>query len=153
MSKRKPNNMRARVERSLRAVLVTNHVAVVCVESADRQGVINWKTCCNVAPSQYVASAICDIAHQWTIFIGVMCEKPNGEQYLRSGEFAPQGNYLSKHLSEVIEAVYAEILAEANTNHVVASGWIAIPYKVSLTEAQAAKVFAAVGGWERNLAA
>lgn len=153
MSKRKPNNMRARMERSLWAILSTNHVAVVCIETTDRQGLINWKSCMSIAPSQQVASAVCDIAHRWTIYIGVMCEKPNGEQYLKSEEFAPQGNYLSKHLSELIEATHADVLATANPNQVLSSGWLAIPYDVTLTEAQAARVFAAVGGWHRQEAA
>lgn len=150
MSKRKPNNMRTRMERSLRAILATNNVAVVCVETADRQGVINWKTCCSIAPSAYIQQAICDIAHRWTIYVGVMCQTPGGEQYLRSSEFEPQGNYLSKHLSEVIEAAHKEVIGQANPNHVVASGWIAIPYQATLTEAQAARVFAAVGGWRQK---
>lgn len=150
MSKRKPNNMRARMERSLRAILVTNHVAVVCVETADRQGVINWKNCCNIGRSYGIQEAICDIAHRWTIYVGVMCQTPGGEQYLRSGEFEPQGNYLSRHLSEVIEAAHKEVIGQANPNHVVASGWIAIPYQATLTEQQAARVFAAVGGWEQK---
>lgn len=147
MKKRKPNNMRARMERSLRAILATNHVAVVCIETTERQGLINWKTCNSIAPSQQVADAVCDIAHRWTIYIGVMCETPAGEQYMRSEEFAPQGNYLSKHLSELIGATHDDVLAGANASHVVSSGWIAIPSAVTLTEAQAAKVFAAVGGW------
>ncbi|WP_280042043.1 hypothetical protein [Pseudomonas sp. Hg5Tf] len=152
MSKRKPNNMRARMERSLRAILSTNHVAVVCIETTERQGLINWKSCVSIAPSQQVASAVCDIAHRWTIFIGVMCEQPNGEQYLKSEEFAPQGNYLSRHLSELIEATHAVVLSTANPNHVVSSGWLAIPYDVTISEAQAAKVFAAVGGWIKQKA-
>lgn len=150
MKKRKPNNMRARMERSLRAVLATNHVSVICLENKDRQGLINWKTCQSIAPSQQVADAVCEIAHRWTIYIGVMCEAPSGEQYMRSEEFAPQGNYLSKHLSELIESAHDEVLAQANPNHVVSSGWLAVPYAVTIEESQAAKLFETVGGWSKQ---
>lgn len=153
MSKRKPNNMRARMERSLRAVLATNHVSVICLEGLERQGLINWKTRQSIAPSEQVADAVCKIAHRWTIYIGVMCQAPSGEQYMRSEEFAPQGNYLSKHLSEVIETAHKAVLAQANPNHVVSSGWIAVPYAVTIEEQQAARLFEAVGGWSIKQAA
>lgn len=153
MSKRKPNNMRARMERSLRAILRTNNVAVICIEQTERQGLINWKTCKSIAPSQQVADAVCDIAHRWTIYVGVMCQKPDGSQYLRSEEFAPQGNYLSRHLNELIGDHHDQALAGANPNHVVSSGWIAVPNDVSIPEEQAAKLFAAVGGWTKQEAA
>lgn len=151
MSKvRKPNNMQHRVQRSLRSLLKANHVAVVCIETTERQGLINWKACKSIAPSQAIADAVCDIAHRWTIVVGVMCQKPNGEQYLRSEEVAPQGNYLAAHLSEVIASFHDAFLAGANPNQVVSSGWLAVPDQVEVSEAQAARVFAAVGGWQAN---
>lgn len=151
MSKvRKPNNCRHRVERSLRSMLKSNHVAVVCIESTGNQGLINWKSCKSIAPSQAIADAVCEIAHRWTILVGVMCEASDGSQYLRSEEASPQGNYLSAHLSEVIAKVHDDFLASANPNQVVSSGWMAIPYEAEVSEAQAAKVFAAVGGWQKQ---
>lgn len=148
MRKRKPNNPRHRVERSLRSMLKSNHVAVVCIETTERQGLINWKNCKSIAPSQAIADAVCEIAHRWTILVGVMCQGPDGSQYLRCEEAAPQGCYLASHLSDVIAKVHDDFLAGANPNQVVNSGWLAVPAEVEVSEAQAAKVFAAVGGWQ-----
>lgn len=150
MSKRKAHNPRHRVERSLRSLLKSNHVAVVCIESTECQGLINWKSCKSIAPSQAIADAVCEIAHRWTILVGVMCEAPDGSQYLRSEEASPQGNYLAAHLSDVIAKVHDDFLATANPNQVVTSGWLAVPDQVDITEAQAAKVFSAVGGWQKK---
>lgn len=147
MSKRKPHNPRHRVERSLRSLLKSNHVAVVCIETTERQGLINWKNCKSIAPSPAIADAVCEIAHRWTILVGVMCQAPDGSQYLRCEEAAPQGVYLAAHLSDVIAKVHDDFLAGANPNQVVSSGWLAVPDQVDVSEAQAAKVFAAVGGW------
>ncbi|MFJ2982226.1 MULTISPECIES: hypothetical protein [unclassified Pseudomonas] len=152
MSKRKPHNMRARIERSCRALLATNHVAVVNIDPSGRQGLISWKSCKNIC-SRQVVDAVCDIPHRWTIYLSVMCQKPNGEQYCKSVEVAPQGNYLASHLTDVIESTYSDLRAQANKNHLVASGWIAIPADTTLDEAQAAKVFAAVGVWNQQKAA
>ena len=41
MKKRKPNDMRRRMERSCRALLATNHVAVVNIDPSGRQGLVN----------------------------------------------------------------------------------------------------------------
>lgn len=150
MSKRKPHNGKARVERALSSLLRSNHVAVVCIETTERQGLINWKNCKSIAPSQAIADAVCDIAHRWTILVGVMCQAPDGSQYLRCEEATPQGNYMASHLSEVIAKVHDDFLATANPNQVVNSGWLAVPAEVDVSEAQAAKVFAAVGGWQPN---
>ena len=79
-----------------------------------------------------------------------MCDAGAGGQYSKSVEVAPQGQYLAEHLTDVIESTYKDLIAECNPNHVVASGWIAIPTDVSLTEQQAARVFNAVGVWSQQ---
>ena len=78
-----------------------------------------------------------------------------GQRMLRimGKEVAPQGMYLAAHLTDVIEAYYREVIAGSNPQHVVGSGWIAIPNNVSLDEAQAANIFAAVGAWPAQEAA
>ena len=79
-----------------------------------------------------------------------MCDAGAGGQYCKSVEVAPLGQYLAEHLTDVIESTYKDLIAECNPNHVVASGWIAIPTDVSLTEQQAARVFNAVGVWSQQ---
>ncbi len=153
MKKRKPNNMRARMERVSRAELKVNNVAVIHIDPSGRQGMINWKTCRSIPTGQRMAEAVCDIAHRWTIYASVQCRDQRGHRYTKSVEVAPQGNYLAAHLEDVIEDTYKTLVAESNPNHRVASGWIAIPAEVSLIEEQAARMFDAVGVWNQQIAA
>ncbi|MDZ5602558.1 hypothetical protein SJI00_07210 [Pseudomonas sp. RP23018S] len=153
MSKvRKPHNLRARIERACRSLLVTNHVAVVSIDPSGQQLLMNWKSCRQIR-SRQIVDAVCDIPHRWTIYLSVMCQKPNGEQYCKSIEVAPQGNYLASHITDVIETTYADLRGQANPNHLVASGWIAIPTEMTMDEAQAARLFTTVGAWNQQKAA
>ena len=52
MSKRKPHNIRTRIERSCRALLSSNHVAVVNIDPSGLQGMINYKSLKNIAPER-----------------------------------------------------------------------------------------------------
>ena len=153
MSKRKPNNMRRRLERSMRAILSSNHVAVVNLDPSQRQGMINWKNCKNIPPGQQIADAICDIAHHWTIYLGALCVDQFGKRYIKAVEIAPQGIYLVKDLADAIEHSYVGLRNDCNPNHLIGSGWIAVPSAVSLDEDQAARVFDAVGAWDQQKAA
>ena len=125
MSKRKANNMRARVERTCRALLASNHVAVVNLDPSGRQGMVNWKNLKNIPPGQRIADAVCDIAHSWTIYISAFCVDQFGQRYYKSVEIAPQGLYRSEHLTDTIEEHYKALVGDCNPNHVVGSGWIA----------------------------
>ena len=100
-----------------------------------------------------VVDAVCDIPHRWTIYLSVLCRTELGERYHKSIEVAPQGNYRADHLTNVIEITYADLRATVNPNHLVAAGWIAIPTDTTLDEAEAAKIFAAVGAWNQQKAA
>lgn len=150
MSKvRKPHSLKNRIERSCRALLSTNHVAVVNIDPSGRQGMINYKSFKNIAPGK-IGQAVCGIPHRWTIYLSVMCLDARGDRYTKSVEVAPDGVYLSDHLADVIEHCYRELRDSANPTQMVASGWIAIPESVSLDEAHAAKIFEAVGAWNQH---
>lgn len=151
MSRRKPNNTRARMERSLRAVLRSNHVAVINLDPVDgqgRQGMIQMRNCKSIPPGQRLADAICDIPHTWVIYVAAFCIAPDGERYIKSQEVALQGLYLASHLTEVIETYYRQIVDSCNRRHLVGSGWIANPCGESLDEEQAARLFEAAGAWQ-----
>lgn len=152
MSKRKPPNMGARLERTCRALVSANHAAVVNIDPSGKQVLINWKNLKQICVRQ-VVDAVCDIPHRWTIYLSVLCRTELGERYHKSIEVAPQGNYPADHLTNVIETTYADLRATANPNHLVAAGWIAIPTDTTLDEAEAAKIFAAVGVWDQQKAA
>lgn len=147
MSARKPHNHRARIERASRALLSSNHVAVVNVDPGARQGMMNWKAVKNIPPGRALANAMCDIPHRWSIYVAAMCVDQAGQRYMKSVEVAPQGIYLAAHLTDVIEAYYSEIRSGCNQAHMVGSGWIAIPADVTLDEAQAFRIFEEAGGW------
>jgi hypothetical protein len=152
MTVRKKHNLRARIERSCRSLLSTNHVCVVNIDPSGRQWMFNWKTA-RVIRSRQIVDAIFDVPHRWTIYISGMCIDQVGSEYLKSVEIAPDGMYLASQLTEAIEHYYTELRDSCNPKHLVAYGWIAVPAAVSLDEAQAAKVFAAAGAWHQVKAA
>ena len=149
MSKRKPHNLQARIARSCRSLLASNHVAVVNIDPSGRHGMINYKSLKNIAPGK-IGQAVCGIPHRWTIYMSAMCIDARGDRYSKSVEVAPDGVYLSDHLEDVIEHCYMKLRAEANQSQMVASGWIAIPEAMSLDEAHAARIFEAVGAWSQQ---
>lgn len=145
--KRKAHSMQKRMTNSSASLLRQNGVCVVNIDPANRQGLMSWKTIKNVRHSQVMANAVCDYAHDWTIYIGAFCVGSHGNRYLKSLEIAPAARYKSDALTEVIEHHYRELLSECNAMHIHGSGWIALPYAIELTEAQAYAVFDAAGGW------
>ena len=149
MSKRKPHNLKARIDRSCRALLATNHVAVVNLDPSGYQGMINYKSLKNIAPGK-IGQAVCGIAHRWTIYLSVLCIDAQGDRYSKSVEIAPNGVYLSDHLEDVIEHCYKQLRDAANQNQMVASGWIAITESISLEEDHAARIFEAAGAWNQQ---
>ena len=84
MSKRKPHNPKARLERFSRSVLRQHHIAVVNIDPTGKQGLINWHNCKSVARGRHIADAICDIAHHWTIYLAALCVDQFGQQYIKA---------------------------------------------------------------------
>jgi hypothetical protein len=148
MSKRKANNNVARAERKCRALLRTNHVAVVNIDPSGTQVMMNWKSCSQIR-TLGIANAIFDFGYHWTIYIAGMCRDDRGAEYIKPVEISPEGVYKVERLTDVIEHYYLELRNSCNPNHLVASGWIAIPDEVSLKEAHAARIFANVGAWNQ----
>ncbi|ALQ01452.1 hypothetical protein AK973_1003 [Pseudomonas brassicacearum] len=101
-SKRKPNNGFARAERSCRALLRTNHVAVVNIDPSGSQVMVNWKSCRQIR-SVAVANAIFDFSYHWTIYIAAMCRDERGAEYIKSVEISPEGIYKVERLTDAIE--------------------------------------------------
>lgn len=152
MSKRKPCNRRAQIDRARRALVRTNHAAIANVEPGDIQVMINWKACKQIR-ERSVVDALCDIAHRWTVYTAVFCQEPSGAQYSKGSEFTTAGVHLLSGLEQLMIEKHAEVCASANQKHVIGSGWLAIPDDVAITEAQANAVFTAMGVWRRARAA
>lgn len=135
------------------AALRTNHAAVVQIDPAHRQGMVNWKTGSSIPPSRQVSAALHDYPYRWAICIGAFCEAQDGERYYKFSKVATAGIYLAAHLPDFIRTHYVELMDTCNPRHVVGSGWIATPYDVELTDPQAAFVFEACGAWNQQAAA
>jgi hypothetical protein len=146
MSKRKANNCFARAERNCRALVRSNHVAVINIEPGDYQWMINWKNR-KIIRSKGIVDALLHVTHRWTIFAAVLCEKPDGERYMKAKEFTTEHLHLVTNLEDLIQESIEDLQATANLAHLRNRAWIAIPDAVSLTEAQAAQLFSAVEGW------
>ncbi len=144
---------RARLEKVSRAILRQFRVSVVNIDPEGRQGLVDWRTCKNIAPSRKIAEAVCDISHRWVIYIAAFCIDDQGNRYMKSTEIAPDGMYKSDSLAEVLEHCYRELLAGCNPNHKIGSGWIAVPGGKGLDEDQAYRVFDACGAWPERRAA
>ena len=108
----------------------------------------NWKSCRQIR-SLAIANAIFDFSYRWTIYIWAMCRDERGAEYIKSVEISPEGISKVERLTDAIEHYYLELRNSANPNHLVASGWIAIPDEISMDEAQAAKLFYAAGAWHQ----
>lgn len=152
MKRRKANNCFVRAQRNCRALLSTNHVAVVNIDPSGLQIMTNWKSHKQIR-SLAIANALFDFAYRWTIYISAMCRDERGGEYVKSVEISPEGFYKVERLTDAIEYYYLELRGSCNKNHLVASGWIAIPAEVSLDEAQAAKLLYAAGAWHQVKAA
>jgi hypothetical protein len=152
MSTRKPHNIRTRLERNCRALVRTNHAAVINIDPDGGQHLVNWKTG-QVIRSHLMVDAVCDFSHSWCIYISALCIDQLGQRYIKSIEVASQGVYLASHLTEVIESYYREHLDGCNPNHLVASAWIAIPNSVTLEPTQADYIYDALGAWPAKVAA
>ncbi|WP_313338472.1 hypothetical protein [Stutzerimonas nitrititolerans] len=147
MKKRKPYNPMKRYLRERKALLRLHRVAVVTIDPSGKQGLIDWKTCKNIAPGRTIAESVCDIAHHWTIYLAGFCIDDKGERYIKPLEIAPEGIYVSDDLAEVIRHYYTELRASCNPRNLVGSGWVANPSGKSLTEHEATMIFEAVGAW------
>lgn len=147
--KRKPYNPMKRYLRERKALLRLHRVAVVTIDPSGRQGLIDWSTRNNIAPGRTIAEAVCEIAHNWTIYLAAFCIDDKGDKYIKPLEIAPEGIYVSDDLTDVIKHYYGELRASCNPKHMIGSGWVANPSGKSLTEHEAMMIFEAVGAWNQ----
>jgi len=153
--KRRPNSAHARMVRYSRAMLRSNHVAVVDLEANDFQTLINWKNASLITTNARYAlvDAVCDIPHHWTVFIAGICRNQLGEQYIKPTEVALPNANLAKNLGDVIQTYSDEQRAKCPPHHLIGMAWIATPYDLTLDEAHAYRVFETLGAWRASIAA
>ena len=155
MSRRKPNSAHARMVRYARAMLRTNHIAVLDIEATERHTIINWQngTLISTQSRRALVDCLCDIPHQWTIYLAALHRVAPGNTYIKSEELALDGNYMAATLEDVIEPRAEALRATCNPAHFIGMAWLAIPYDATLTEAHAATLFEAFGAWQTTEAA
>lgn len=155
MSQRKPYNHKARMANYYRSMLRSNHVAVLDIEHLELQVLVDWKKPAAITCNRRVAvvDAITEMPHRWSLYLAALCRDQHGMPYMKSMEIAPQGIYKAAQLEEVTEAYCVELKAGCNPNHLIGLAWLAIPAEVTLTEAQAERVFDAFGAWSQAAAA
>lgn len=141
--KRKANNTRARLDRSCRALLASNHVAIINMEPGLDQFLINLRTGRPVWCDDAMLYAIYDVAHHWTITFAFVCQDQNGLQYLKSSEIATPSLHMAAQLPGVIEQHYLELRDSCNPVHIKGSCWIANTHRVSLEQADIDRLFQA----------
>ena len=155
MSKRKPNSAHARMMRYSRAMLRTNHVAVLDLECSNLHTLINWKNATAITTNarRALVDSLCDIPHNWTIYLAALHRSASGESYMKSEELALDGIYLAAQLEDVIGPRAELLRAACNPNHFIGLAWIATPYDNTLTETHAARIFETFGAWPAKEAA
>lgn len=148
--KRKKHNPLKRLLNSTDALFRQNHIVIVDIHPADKQGLMNWKKCQSVHAGRQMIDGICDLPRVWTVYLAIFCQSQTGERYIKSEEIVPQGRYKSEQINASITSYHDALLARCNPAHVIGYGWIASPVGESLNEEQAARVFDAVGVWTHN---
>ncbi|WP_447593615.1 hypothetical protein [Aquipseudomonas campi] len=147
MSRRKPNNMRARLERSAGALLRQNKACIVDASAPDIQVMLNYVNLRQIVTRQ-VANALCDMAHHWTVYVSAICQN-GSERWAKSVEYELAGIHVITKLPDLFEQPVNDVIASCNPKHVIGHAWIAIPDSVTLEEEHAHRIYEAVGAWSQ----
>lgn len=147
MKRRKPHNMRARMERAAGGLLRQHKACIVDASVPEVQVMLNYANLRQIVTRQ-VASALCDIAHHWTVYVSAICQ--NGpERWAKSVEYELAGIHVITKLSDLFEQPVNDVIASCNPKHVIGHAWIAIPDSVSLDEERAHSIYERVGAWNQ----
>ena len=145
MSRRKPHNMRARLERSAGALLRQNKACIVDASVPEVQVMLNYANLRQIVTRQ-VANALCDIAHHWTVYVSAIRQNGN-ERWAKSVEYELSGIHVITNLRDLFEQPVKDLIASCNPKHVIGHAWIAIPDSVVIDEKHAHSIYERVGAW------
>ncbi|MFY1052340.1 hypothetical protein ACOQNP_12060 [Ectopseudomonas khazarica] len=145
MNRRKPNNIRARMERAAGGLLRQHHACIVDASLPEVQVMLNYKNLRQII-STAVANALCDFAHHWTVYISAICE--NGpERWAKSVEYELAGIHVITKLPDLFEQPVQDVIASCNPKHVIGHAWIAVPSSVTIDEQHAHRIYERVSAW------
>ena len=135
---------RARLANAARSVLRLHKVCIVNLnEPYTFQTTFHHGNRKLIPASPRIAKALCDVPHRWTIYMAAFCRKPDGEQYTKAVEVETGGIYRAEHLTDMIREHHTALVNAQNPQHLYSSGWIAFPYPIEYSEADADALFSA----------
>lgn len=145
MTRRKPHNMRARMERAAGALLRQHHACIVDASVPEVQVMLNHKNLRQILSSK-VANALCDIPHHWTVYISAICQSGN-ERWAKSVEYELAGIHVITKLPDLFEQPVQDIIATCNPMHVIGHAWIAVPDSIVIDARHAHRIYERVSAW------
>lgn len=148
-SKRKSNNMKARMDRTKRGLLRQHRACIVDASGPEIQVMLHYNSGRQII-SRPVSEALTTVAHHWTVNVVALCIGHDGERYLKRTEFETAGIYLASHLGDEVERQYLELADSCNPSHLIGNAWIAIPDHVALDQRQVEHVLETVGAWRQQ---
>lgn len=144
---RKRNNEFERTRRIAAATLKNCAVAFVSGNTVKHLISLKHKKQVLVTPS--LDHAAHRIRWQWTVLISVFCRDQSGQQYVKSQELAPAGEFLYSELAETLNDMHCEFLNTAvDARQVIGVGWMAVPRRESLDENLAGEIYSLLGAFD-----
>lgn len=145
MTRRKPHNMRARLERASGALLRQHHACIVDASVPEVQVMLNYNNLRQIVTVQ-VANALCDIPHHWTVYISAICQN-GSERWAKSVEYELAGIHVITKLRDLFEQPVQDVIASCNPKHVIGHAWIAVPDSIVIDEQHAHRIYERVSAW------
>lgn len=149
MSKpRKKHSIHKRHANYSRALLHRLNAVVVWISGQHDSKciLVSLKTGDMIPIGRELQGAIADVAHDWTIYCAAMGRRQDGEEYMK-GSLVEAPRCYQHQISDQLEQIHRQIIADLNPNHLCGAGWIACPYGADITEEQAGQLFEKLGGW------
>jgi len=139
-----------------RAALRRGHAVVATVTDMPGVRVMSARSLAPIRSTPAVSGFLANVKHRWVIQYAACCVDGSGQRYIKAEELVchnpllmrgidDSGDDLPNLLADLVE----EICESANPNHLVGAGWMASPVGVSYSEAEAFRVFDALGVWDR----
>ena len=147
MSKRKKNNELERTKRVARECL--KDCAVLYVSGNQFKSLVSLKHEAQVMVTPSVDAAVHKLRWHWTVLIAAFCRSPDGQEYMKAEELAPDGEYFYSELADVFNDFHHAFINDAvNRQHLVGVGWLAIPRRGTICEEQAEIMFSKFGAFD-----
>lgn len=148
MSKRKPNNMHRRYERTARAAV--KNIGAAFVTGDDRLvECVNLKTLEVIKAGPLLARVITNTAFKWSVHICVLGIGSDGLPYVKGDTHNFAVRYKQANLVDYLNEQHQEYIAKrVNKNQMIAAGWIASPEGLEITNEQAMELFTKMGAFE-----